>query len=143
MKLSRLRLLQLAASAAALPATPHIAWAQSFPARPVRVIVPFAPGGPGDVFARLLAQKLSEHFGQQFYVENIGGAGGNIGTGRAAKAAAEGYTLLVNANNHIINPLLYVTVPYDPFKDFVPGVSRRWLRHRFLRQSCISSTHGQ
>ena len=120
MKFSRRRLLQLAASAAALPATPHIAWAQTFPARPVRVIVPFAPGGPGDVFARLLAQKLSEHFGQQFYVENIGGAGGNIGTGRAAKAAADGYTLLVNANNHIINPLLYATVPYDPFKDFVP-----------------------
>ncbi len=72
------------------------------------------------MFARLLAQKLSEHFGQQFYVENIGGAGGNIGTGRAAKAAADGYTLLVNANNHIINPLLYATVPYDPFKDFVP-----------------------
>ena len=67
-----------------------------------------------------MAEKLSEHFGQQFYIENIGGAGGNIGTGRAAKAAADGYTLLLTANNHIINPLLYESVPYDAFKDFEP-----------------------
>ena len=65
-----------------------------------------------------MAEKLSEHFGQQFYIENIGGAGGNIGTGRAVKAAADGYTLLLTANNHIINPLLYESVPYDAFKDF-------------------------
>jgi len=70
------------------------------------------------VFGRLMAEKLSEHFGQQFYIENIGGAGGNIGTGRAVKAAADGYTLLLTANNHIINPLLYESVPYDAFKDF-------------------------
>jgi tripartite-type tricarboxylate transporter receptor subunit TctC len=67
-----------------------------------------------------MAEKLSEHFGQQFYIENIGGAGGNIGTGRAAKAVADGYTLLLTANNQIINPLLYETVPYDAFKDFEP-----------------------
>ncbi len=97
-----------------------VALAEAFPARPVRVIVPFAPGGPVDVFARLLAQKLSDRFGQQFFIENIGGAGGNIGTGRAAKAAADGYTLLLTANNHVINPALYETVPYDPFKDFAP-----------------------
>src|SRR5277367_5292234 len=115
MKLSRRRLLKLAAGAATLPAVPQVAQAQNFPARTVRVIVPFAPGGPVDVFARLLAEKLSERFGQQFYIENIGGAGGNIGTGRAAKAAADGYTLLITANNHVINPLLYETVPYDPF----------------------------
>ncbi len=65
-----------------------------------------------------MAEKVSEHFGQQFYIENIGGAGGNIGTGRAVKAAADGYTLLLTANNHIINPLLYESVPYDAFKDF-------------------------
>ena len=70
------------------------------------------------MFGRLMAEKLSEHFGQQFYIENIGGAGGNIGTGRAVKAAADGYTLLLTANNHIINPLLYESVPYDAFKDF-------------------------
>jgi tripartite-type tricarboxylate transporter receptor subunit TctC len=67
-----------------------------------------------------MAEKLSDHFGQQFYIENIGGAGGNIGTGRAAKATPDGYTLLLTANNHVINPLLYETVPYDPFKDFAP-----------------------
>src|SRR5277367_2322566 len=120
MRLSRRRLLQLTAGIAALAALPRTVQAQAFPTRPVRVIVPFAPGGPGDVFARLLAEKFSERFGRQFYIENIGGAGGNIGTGRAAKAAADGYTLLITANNHVINPLLYETVPYDPFKDFEP-----------------------
>jgi tripartite-type tricarboxylate transporter receptor subunit TctC len=86
----------------------------------VRIIVPFSPGGPVDVFGRLLGQKLSERLGEQFFIENIGGAGGNIGTGRAAKAAADGYTLLLTANNHVINPLIYESVPYDPFKDFAP-----------------------
>jgi tripartite-type tricarboxylate transporter receptor subunit TctC len=119
-RLSRRRLLQLTAGAAVLPVMRTSARAETFPTRTVRVIVPFAPGGPVDVFARLLAQKLSDRFGQQFYIENIGGAGGNIGTGRAAKAAADGYTLLLTANNHVINPALYETVPYDPFKDFAP-----------------------
>jgi len=101
-------------------ALPRSGKAQTFPTRQVRVIVPFAPGGPVDVFGRLMADKLSDHFGQQFYIENVGGAGGNIGTGRAAKAPPDGYTLLLTANNHVINPLLYETVPYDPFKDFAP-----------------------
>jgi tripartite-type tricarboxylate transporter receptor subunit TctC len=82
------------------------------------VIVPFAPGGPTDVFARLMAQKLSEHVGTQFYVENIGGAGGNIGTGRAAQAPSDGYTMLVTGANYVVNPTLYNQVPYDPTKDF-------------------------
>jgi len=109
-----------AAGAGIATSAVRYAAAETFPVRPVRVIVPFAPGGPGDVFGRLMAEKLSERFGQQFYIENLVGAGGNIGTGRAAKAAADGYTLLLTANNHIINPLLYDTVPYDPFKDFDP-----------------------
>jgi tripartite-type tricarboxylate transporter receptor subunit TctC len=116
----RRKFLRLAVVAAALPALPQIASALDYPRRTVRIVVPFAPGGPLDVFGRLMAEKLSEHFGEQFYVENIGGAGGNIGTGRAAKAAPDGYTLLVTANNHIINPLLYESVPYDAFKDFEP-----------------------
>jgi len=119
-KLARRKFLRVAVVAAALPALRRIASAFDYPTRTVRVIVPFGPGGPLDVFGRLMAEKLSEHSGQQFYIENIGGAGGNIGTGRAAKAAADGYTLLLTANNHIINPLLYESVPYDAFKDFEP-----------------------
>jgi tripartite-type tricarboxylate transporter receptor subunit TctC len=98
----------------------HIARSESYPSRPVRVMVPFAPGGPTDVFARLMAQKLSEQLGVQFYVENVAGAGGNIGAGRAAQAAPDGYTMLVNGANHVINPTLYQRVPYDPAKDFDP-----------------------
>lgn len=120
MKLLRREFLHVAVVAAALPALPRITSALDYPMRTVRVIVPFAPGGPLDVFGRLMAEKLSEYFGEQFYIENIGGAGGNIGTGRAAKAAPDGYTLLLTANNHIINPLLYESVPYDAFKDFEP-----------------------
>jgi tripartite-type tricarboxylate transporter receptor subunit TctC len=120
MKIRRRRFLHLSAGAAALPAVSWIAWAQTYPARPVRVIVPFAPGGPTDVFARLIAQKLSEQLGAQFYVENIGGAGGNIGTGRAAQAAPDGYTILVNGANFVVNPALYHQVPYDPSRDFDP-----------------------
>jgi tripartite-type tricarboxylate transporter receptor subunit TctC len=92
--------------------------AQSYPSRPVRVIVPFAPGGPTDVFARLMSQKLSEQTGKQFYVENVGGAGGNAGSGRAAQAAPDGYTILVTGGSHLNNPFLYNHVPYDPIKDF-------------------------
>jgi tripartite-type tricarboxylate transporter receptor subunit TctC len=86
----------------------------------VRVIVPFAAGGPTDVFARLITQKLSEAAGKQFYVENIPGAGGNIGMGRAAQANADGYTILVVASSYVVNPSLYTSIPYDPVKDFDP-----------------------
>ena len=118
--MSRRRFVTAASGLAAAFALTRGARAETFPARTVRVIVPFAPGGPLDVFGRLMSEKLSERLGQQFYIENVGGAGGNIGTGRAARAAADGYTLLLTANNHIINPVLYETVPYDPFKDFEP-----------------------
>jgi tripartite-type tricarboxylate transporter receptor subunit TctC len=103
-----------------LATPPRIAAALDYPTRPVRVIVPFAPGGPTDVFARLLAQQLSEQLKTQFYVENLAGAGGNIGTGRAAEATADGYTLLVDGANLVVNPELYKQVPYDPIKDFAP-----------------------
>jgi tripartite-type tricarboxylate transporter receptor subunit TctC len=91
----------------------------SYPTRPVRVIVPFAPGGPTDIVARLLAQKLSEHLNGQFYVENIGGAGGNLGMGAAARSAPDGYTLLLVSSSYMVNPSLYPHVPYDQ-KDFSP-----------------------
>ncbi len=94
---TRRKFLQLTGSAVAWGPL-RSAMAQAYPVRPVRVIVPFAPGGPLDVFGRLMAEKLSQRFGQNFYIENIPGAGGNIGTGRAAKAAADGYTLLLTAN---------------------------------------------
>ena len=91
-----------------------------YPNRPVKVIVPFAPGGPSDVIARLLAQKFSESLGQQFYVENHAGGGGNLGTALAARSAPDGYTILVASSSFMINPGLYAKVPYDPYNDFDP-----------------------
>ncbi|MBX9843558.1 MAG: tripartite tricarboxylate transporter substrate binding protein [Xanthobacteraceae bacterium] len=118
MTLSRRRFLRSAACVAALPIVPHSASAQAYPARPVRMIVPFAPGGPTDVFARLIAAKMSEQSGKQFYIENVSGAGGNAGSGRAAQSPPDGYTVLVTGGGHVNNPFLYSHVPYDPFKDF-------------------------
>src|SRR4029077_4306336 len=120
MKLPRRRFLYLAASAVPLYSLSRIARAQTYPARPVRVIVPYAPGGPTDVFSRLMAQKLSEQLGKQFYVENIGGGGGNVGMGQGAKAAPDGYTILVVPPTIVVNPALYDKVPFDPYKDFDP-----------------------
>jgi tripartite-type tricarboxylate transporter receptor subunit TctC len=94
MKIPRRHFLRLTAGAATLQAVSRIERAQTYPTRPVRVIVPFTAGGPTDIFARLTAQKLSEHLGKQFYVENIAGATGNIGTGQAAKGSPDGNTLL-------------------------------------------------
>jgi tripartite-type tricarboxylate transporter receptor subunit TctC len=119
MPLHRRHVLRLAAAAAALPLTSRFARADTYPSRPVRVIVPFAPGGQTDVVARLIAQKLSERMGQQFYIENAAGAGGNIGAGRAAQAAPDGYTLLfIDGIGFAANPTLYSHVPYDAEKDF-------------------------
>jgi tripartite-type tricarboxylate transporter receptor subunit TctC len=120
MKIQRRPFLHLAVGAAALVSVPRIAWAQTYPVRPVRLIVAFAPGGVTDTFARLMGQKLGEHLGQQFFVENITGATGNIGTGQAAKAAPDGYTLLFAFSSYVVNPTLFNKVPYDPYKDFEP-----------------------
>jgi len=92
----------------------------SYPTRPVRVIVTFAPGGTVDVFTRIVAQKLTERLGQQFYVENVAGATGNIATGQAAKAAPDGYTILFAFSSFVVNPSLFTHVPYDPSKSFEP-----------------------
>jgi tripartite-type tricarboxylate transporter receptor subunit TctC len=94
--------------------------AQTYPARPVKVIVPIAPAGPADVLARLITQKLSNSLGQQFYVENQAGAGGNLGMGAAARAVADGYTVALVSTSFVVNPSLYPKIPYDPFKDFTP-----------------------
>ncbi len=96
------------------------ALAQTYPNRPVRMIVPFAPGGPADIVARLLTQKLSERLGRQFYVENQGGAGGNLGMGAAARAAPDGYTIVLVSSSFMVNPSFYPKVPYDQTKDFLP-----------------------
>ncbi len=120
MKLFRRRFLHSAAAAVVAAGTPRAARSQPYPARPVRVIVPFAPGGPNDLAARLVAQKLSERLGGQFFVENIGGAGGNIGMGRAARAAPDGYTVLAAAPSLVVNPGLFGSVAYDPERDFEP-----------------------
>jgi tripartite-type tricarboxylate transporter receptor subunit TctC len=113
--------MRLIAGAALLFAGLGLAQAQgTYPSRNVRVIVPFGAGGPTDVIARVVAQKLTESLGQQFYVENLPGAGGNTGTATAAKAPADGYTLLVVSTGFMVNPSLYAKVPYDPVKDFTP-----------------------
>ena len=92
----------------------------TYPDRPVKIIVPFAPAGPTDVVARLIAQKLSERLGKQFYIENVTGAGGNTGMGQAARAAPDGYTILFVSSSYVVNPSLYPKIPYDPYKDFAP-----------------------
>ena len=120
MTLTRRRFLHRSTGALEALAAPEFACAQSYPARPVRMIVPFPPGGPTDVCARLIAQKLSDRLGRQFYVENIAGASGNIGTGQAARAAPDGHTILITVNTHVINPTLFAKVPYDAYKDFEP-----------------------
>jgi tripartite-type tricarboxylate transporter receptor subunit TctC len=86
----RRQFLRTTGAIATLWTSPRFAWAQAYPARPVRMIVPFGPGGNADILGRIIAQKLSERFGEQFYVENVGGAGGNIGVGRAAQGAPDG-----------------------------------------------------
>ena len=94
--------------------------AAGYPDRPVKIVVPFAPAGPTDVMARLIAQKLSDSLKQQFYIENHPGAGGNIGMTQVAKSAPDGYTILVASSSYVVNPSLYAKNPYDPFKDFAP-----------------------
>lgn len=97
-----------------------IAPAAAYPDRPVRIVVPYPPGGGTDVVARLLAQRLGERMNQQFVVENRGGAGGTIGTDVVAKAPADGHTLMIVPTSHVINPSVYAKLPYDTRKDFAP-----------------------
>ena len=104
------------------------AFGAAIPAKPVKIIVPFAAGGPVDVVARMVGQKLSEKFGQQFVIENQVGAGGNIGMGNGARAAPDGYTILFVSSSYVVNPSLYAKVPYDPYKDLIPLDGCR--RHR-------------
>jgi len=110
----------LAACAALLVAFAAAPASAKYPEKPVKIIVPFAAGGPTDVMARLLAAKLSSKLGQQFYIENVPGAGGNIGTANAARSAPDGYTILLASSSYVVNPSLYKNCPYDAEKDFIP-----------------------
>src|SRR5205809_7021172 len=106
---------------ALLAPIPHAAHADDYPSRTVSVSVPYPPGGSVDGVARILVQKLNETMGQHFIVENrAGGASGTVGAAAVAKAAPDGYTLMVSASVHVINPFLYKNVPYDAVRDFTP-----------------------
>jgi tripartite-type tricarboxylate transporter receptor subunit TctC len=116
----RRRFLALTAGAAALPAISRIAWAQSYPTRPITIMVPFPPGGATDVIARNLAERMKVSLGQQVIIENVTGAGGTIGTGRVARASPDGYTLSVaNNGTHVTNGAAYA-LQYDVVNDFEP-----------------------
>jgi tripartite-type tricarboxylate transporter receptor subunit TctC len=126
MKLVRRKFLHLAAGAAVLPIGTRIAQAQAYPSRPVRIIVPFAAGGGTDITARVIGQWLSDRLGQQFIIENRPGGGTNIGTEAAAKATADGYTLLMVGTSNTANVSLYDKLNFDLIRDFAPvgGVIR-------------------
>src|SRR5262249_26339795 len=117
MKLPRRQFLHLAAGAAALPAVLRTARAQAYPSRPVRMIVPFAPGGGTDITARLMGQWLSARLGQQFVIENRPGASGNIATEAVVRAPPDGYTLLVIASSAAINATLYDNLNFNFIRD--------------------------
>jgi tripartite-type tricarboxylate transporter receptor subunit TctC len=116
----RRQFLHPAAGAAALPALSRIAWAQAYPSRPVRIIVPFAPGGGVDITARLIGQWLSERLGQQFVIENRPGAGGNIGIEAVVRAPADGYTLLMVGGYNAVNATLYDKLNFHFIRDIAP-----------------------
>jgi tripartite-type tricarboxylate transporter receptor subunit TctC len=120
MKLCRRQFLRLAASAAALPAVSRFAWAQTYPTRPVRIIVGFPAGGAGDTLARLIGQWLQERLGQPFIVENRPGAGGNIATEAVVRAPADGYTLLLVVSANAINAALYDKLNFNFVRDIAP-----------------------
>lgn len=120
MELTRRRFLQFGASVAALPAVPRLAWAQGYPSRPVRWIVPFASGGGTDVVARLMGEWLSERLGQPFIVENRPGGGANMGTEVVVRAPPDGYTLLLAASVNTINATLYDKLDFDFIRDIAP-----------------------
>jgi tripartite-type tricarboxylate transporter receptor subunit TctC len=108
------------------------AFAQQYPNKPVRILIPFPPGGVTDIAGRLIAQKLTERLGQNFYIENQPGAGGNLGMGNVAKSPGDGYTILLASSSIVVNPSLYNKVPYDLDKDFIPvtkagGTPNSWV----------------
>jgi tripartite-type tricarboxylate transporter receptor subunit TctC len=120
MRLSRRAFLHFAAAAAVLPAVPHVASAQSYPSRPVRIVVPFAPGGNTDLYGRLVGQWLSERLGQAFVIENRPGANSNIGTEAVVRSPADGYTLLLFSPSAAINATMYEKLSFNFIRDIAP-----------------------
>jgi tripartite-type tricarboxylate transporter receptor subunit TctC len=118
--MKRRQILRLAAGAAALPVAGRVAWAQAYPTRPVRIIVPVAPGGALDIIARIIGQQLSGRLGQPFVIENRPGAGTNIGIEAAVRAPADGYTLLLIPQSVTTNATLYENLSFDFLRDIVP-----------------------
>jgi len=123
MKLPRRKFLYLAAGAVAVPAISRMTRAQTYPTRPVRLIVGFEAGGAADILARLMGKWLSERLGQQFVIENRSGAGGNIAAEVVARAAPDGYTLLLLTSTDVINAALYEKLNFDFSRDIVPVAS--------------------
>jgi tripartite-type tricarboxylate transporter receptor subunit TctC len=120
MKLPRRTFLHLAAGAAALPAVSRVAWAQTYPSRPITLVVPFSAGGPVDTLARFLAERMRGSLGQPVIIENVSGAAGSIGVGRVARASPDGYTLVQGIwSTHVVNGAIYA-LQYDVLNDFEP-----------------------
>ena len=119
----RRQFLHLAAGAAAFPAVSRVAWAQVYPSRPARIVVPFPAGGGPDIIARLMGQGLSERLGQQFVIENRPGAASNIGTEIVVKAPPDGYTLLMVVATNTINATLYTNLNFNLIRDITPVAS--------------------
>jgi tripartite-type tricarboxylate transporter receptor subunit TctC len=113
--------------------------ADNYPSHFVRIIVPFPAGGPTDVMARLIGQKLSERLGQQFVVENMPGAAGNIGMANASRAAGDGYTILFVSSSYVVNPSLYSKPAYDPDKDFVPITKAAAATHALIAHPSVAA----
>ena len=126
MKLPRRQFLHLVAGGAALPVVSRVARAQTYPSRPVRLIVAFAPGGPADISARVIGQWLSERLGQPFVIENRPGGGSNLATEAVVRAPADGYTLLVGGVPNAVNAALYDKLNFNFIRDIAPvaGISR-------------------
>jgi tripartite-type tricarboxylate transporter receptor subunit TctC len=113
MKIIRRQFLKLTAGAAALPAVSRVAWAQTYPTRPITMIVPFAPGGANDMLGRIIAERMRGILSQSIVIENIGGAAGSIGVGRAVRSPADGYTLNIGSvSSHVLAGAIYA-LPYD------------------------------
>jgi tripartite-type tricarboxylate transporter receptor subunit TctC len=123
MKLPRRKFLEVVAGTVALPAVSRFARAQTYPSRPVRVVVGFAAGGPQDIIARLIGLWLSEHLAQPFVIENRPGAGGNIGTEAVVRASPDGYTLLLGGASNAVNATLYEKLNFNFIRDITPVAS--------------------